>query len=278
MFHFDVFSKTNNLNSSNIDYQISSNIEICNNLEILNDDHTYVIQNKKSAAITPLVVLYSTMNRFFEKTVDNHMSFLNRITDNNLDTCIVGMHTWDYNDRNEPNVTNDDKIIEKYINNYKYTTSINPFLGIESYQERFFKLLNFSTREALENAESVYYSIYKKPMPDNQPIIKLRYDMLFIDIEKYIKPLINDDGTPLDEYFFISYKQVRSAPEICNEFFYTNKKTIELVLKHNYTLYPELQQNDYRFIEPVVYKNLRDLNINVYSINVPVSCANLCRG
>jgi hypothetical protein len=157
----------------------------------------------------PLVVLYFNQTRTWPETAENHVKLIDHIAQNQI--VIVGACTWDEDD----NMTEPPEPIKKY--KYKMTRIKR---GLES----------DCIAAALQNAEELFKNEFGTYMPDNQPILILRYDgMVLSDPTDLPIPDMNTD----DNYVFGTWNTHHRAyninePELTYIFLYTTKKSIVL--------------------------------------------------
>ena len=121
-----------------------------------------------------LVVLYSTQYRLWGHACHNHISLMRHIAGSEHN-CLLGIHYWNNNTPDLP----PQQIQELQ---YKHThtdqeTQYPQYLVLESMIK--------STSAALENAKELYREIYKKEMPDDQLILRLRPDAFIYDIPNF---------------------------------------------------------------------------------------------
>jgi hypothetical protein len=155
----------------------------------------------------PLVILYSTACRLWDKTIDNQMELINKLTD----TPIFGIHYWkeiifkritDYPNggisigQEQTGIAPDfpPEQIQAHIYKHSITSQSNEFRqGIIKYAQctdygaLVFLYIIISTKEALENAEKAYKEKFGIEIPDDQIILRLRPDIIVKGIESYVE-------------------------------------------------------------------------------------------
>jgi hypothetical protein len=224
---------------------------------IINDKDGSVTENNiETGKVDRLVVLFSTQYRTWENCAENHINLMKHIC-NNIDNCIVGIHYW--NDINKP----PPPVIQNL--NIKYSTSDNIISSNDETQStiyKWFKRFQYSTKIALENAESVYKEKYGAEMPDNQPILRLRPDFIVEDIEKFPLPPSHTEN------YYISTWNTQHRPEITpnrveiTDICLTNKNTLLKILNFDITSIEHNKKDS--FIEIAFYDMLKTLNINIF--------------
>jgi len=168
------------------------------NVYIINENEDLIKIKQNWGIVKPIVVLYSGMYRTFDSVFEtHHLQILKQITNNDLDSCIVGMHTWYKNGNGGDNPDKPNDSILKNIKNIKYTKTDDPCNYIKTdpinytntmtnnYKNIFMERWSYSMNEALKNAKEIYLQIYGIEMPENQPILRLRYDTYFMQIQQY---------------------------------------------------------------------------------------------
>lgn len=263
------------------------------NVYVINENEDLIKIKQNWGIVKPIVVLYSGMYRTFDAVFEtHHLNVLKQITNNDLDSCIVGMHTWE-KDGESDNPEQPNEAILKNIKNIKYTKTNDPCNYIKTdryhypstidnnYRKVFMERWSYSMNIALKNAKEIYLRIYGIEMPENQPILRLRYDTIFMQIQQnpFPYPLLNEEILPLNEYFYFSHNNTarpynKDIKEVGDLFFYSNKKTVEKMIEkynHNFVYIDRLSPD---FIEHTFYNWLKYHDIKYYSDDVK---PNLCR-
>jgi hypothetical protein len=159
----------------------------------------------KQERVERLVVLYSSAYRVWDKAVDKHIEMFDKIADD----YVIGIHYWSEDSPETP----PRQILEK---KNKFSRSPNIVDSSETNQEsqvylrNYLKRYIYSTKIALENAESIYKETYGTEMPDEQIILRLRPDAC---MKEAVLPAIDDN------YFMslVTYTQ----PELRSQTFLT---------------------------------------------------------
>lgn len=246
---------------------------VIENFHIINNDNNLEEINYKKDNLTPLVVLYNGLNRHWNETVDNHIEVIKKITNNNLNNTIIGIHYW----KKDQNLDTD---IPESIKNTKHlvTTTDDVFgYNFENYFDKgviiIKKFIN-SIAVSLKNAEQLYFLEYGKEMPMNQSILRFRYDGFINDIDAFPLPLIDEDNYYLSIWNTNHRKFNKDKLEIADVCFLTTKKALVNLI--NVDVDEFLKQQDFRkeadFHESILYSILKYAQIKiVFDYNLKLS-------
>jgi len=205
---------------------------LCENFYLINDKKELSEVDIMNSEYKPLVVLYSCLNRYWDKTIDNHIEVIKKITNNDLSNVLIGIHYW-----KDPSIEIPNSIKNM---NYKSSSSENIIADnklIYSKNETFnngvltIKRFIFSIKNALENAEILYYEKYKHEMPIEQPILRFRYDSYVHDIAKFPYPLNNEDNYYLSTWNTDHRGYNNNRIEIADAVLITTKKVLMNLIK-----------------------------------------------
>lgn len=174
----------------------------------------------------PLIVLYSTACRYWDKTIDNQMELINKLTD----TPIFGIHNWDEIHLPEQ--------LQKFPHKYTFTTQTKEFNDHIDYiieqcnivlvneqcniKPLFYNIL--STKIALKNAEVLYRELYGTSIPDDYLILRLRPDVI-IDTDLF--PLNITDNQWISTWHSTYRSNIEKSPEMGDLFCLTTYKIMK---------------------------------------------------
>ncbi len=220
----------------------------------------------------PLVILFSTKYREWNNVCDNHLKMIEYIADGR--ECVIGIHCWkEENTPSEP-----PESLRKY--RYKMTTTTQIPVKYDFMGEHIaYEYIRQSTKLALENAESLYYEIYKRNMPMNQPIIRLRPDAYIGEIERL--PII----TNLENYYISTWnyghrKYSKDSPETGDIFCMTDKQALLAITNTDPTSYENIinkRREKYKVAVPehFLFQILDHHNVSI--INIQSLKIGICR-
>jgi len=221
----------------------------------------------------PIVILYSCANRYWEKTIENHLKIMNKLTQNNLNEAVIGFHYWKEND-------NVKFPLEIKDFNQKGTITEDPFgYSFNNECEKAIIILKkfiYSTKIALENAESVYFNLYKKDMPNDQPILRFRYDAIIDDIENFPFPIKNKGNYYLSIWNTKHRKYDKNNKEIADVAIITTKGTLIKIVNVDIEKFLEENSDEIQhmncFHESILYFLLTKLKIEIiFDFNIKSS-------
>jgi hypothetical protein len=180
------------------------------------------------------------------------------------------MNTWDKNEQGEYNPEQPNELMLTNIKNIKYTKTQSPCLNIENYKEKFICFWKLSASIALKNAEELYIEKYGIEMPENQPILRMRYDIT-IDNNKALYILLDENNLPINEYYMLHSANTGRPPEYHQEFsdvfFITNKKTLNILIEDSKNSFLNDNHLTYLYAERALYNWLKSYNIKSYYID-----------
>jgi hypothetical protein len=241
-------------------------------LDNSSDNLKEIFLETKTGAI---VILYSCANRYWEKTIENHLKIIDKLTQNDKNEAIIGFHYWKENENDNVKFP-----LEIKDFNQKGTITEDPFgYSFNNECEKAIIILKkfiYSTKIALENAESVYFNLYKKDMPNDQPILRFRYDTIIDDIEKLPFPIKNKDNYYLSIWNTKHRKYDKNNKEIADALVITTKGALIKIL--NVEINDFLKENSDEiqrmncFHESILYFLLTKLNIEIiFDFNIKSS-------
>ena len=229
---------------------------------------------------TPLVVLYSTQYRTWDKICDNHIKYLKHITGGDMTNVLFGIHYW-----------RDERDVPPAIQQFKYKSSMSDNVSDEMPTDHekygiyikanimWFRRFGYSTKIALQNAEQLYLETYGVEMPLNQMIIRLRPDVHIDDIDILQLPLLDKDDYYISNWNTDHRDYNQDNPEIADAVFYTTKKSLLAIVNTNVenfmeSLYQQeiLNKDSGFFMEHLFPILLQQLNIPmIFDFNLNLS-------
>lgn len=235
---------------------------------IIDNNDNLIEKEYKNEPKKPIVVLYSCLNRYWDKTIDNHIKIIKKTTNNDINNVLIGIHYW--NDLSAQ--------IPEQIKNMKFksSTSENIFDEDKTIQninirngKLVLKRFIHSTKIALENAEKLYREIYNTEMPMEQQIIRFRYDVYIDDVDKFPFPLIDEDNYYLSNWNTEHRSYDKNKKEIADAVFFTTKKALlniinvdmDTFIKDNYII--EINTNELVYHEHILYLLLKKIGIKI---------------
>jgi len=242
-------------------------------IEEKNENRELIKSDVKYGVVKPTVVLYFGMYRTFDITFEqSHLHTLKQITNNDLDSCIVGMHTWDKNDQGEDNPEQPNELMLTNIKNIKYTKTPSPCLNIEIKKQKFVCLWKLSASIALKNAEELYIKKFGIEMPENQPIFRIRYDVILHENHKPLYFLLDENNLPLNEHYILYVANNGRPPEYYEEFidhfWITNKMTLKTLTEDSKNNFLNDNHDRILFPERALYIWIKSYNIKSYYIGI----------
>ena len=191
--------------------------------------------------MAPLVILYSTAYRQWEKALPTQLELFNKITDDPM----FGIHYW----TTVPWLqqmgyyaiapSQPPEAIRKWPYKHTMTEQTKEFYETIARVVGYKKLVLpvayflFSTKIALENAESLWRERYGTDMPDDQPILRLRPDLKFETTDNFPEvPTTNN-------YYISNWNRLHrpnwnpNAPEVGDVMCLTTKKVVKDLVNFN---------------------------------------------
>jgi hypothetical protein len=170
----------------------------------------------------PLIILYSTQCRYWDKTIDYQLQLINNLTD----TPIFCIHNWEQINLPEQ--------LQKFPHKYTFTTQtkeLNNHIDYITEQCNIKPLLYniLSTKIALENAELLYRELYGRPIPDDYLILRLRPDVI-IDTDLFPSN-IKDNNEWISTWHSTYRPNIDKSPEMGDLFCLTTYKIMKAFTK-----------------------------------------------
>jgi len=227
----------------------------------------------QTSSVSPLVVLYNGLNRNWDFSCENHMEVIKKITNNNVNDTIMGIHYW--KKENETNIyvpppLKDIKQLASVSNDefgFNFANDSEKGIGI-------IKKFVHSIKIALQNAETLFFEVYGENMPMNQTIIRFRYDAHIDDIDNLPLPIIGEDNYFLSIWNTKHRDFNRNRFEIADTFIITKKKAIMNLINIDIDKFVEEKRkvNSLDFHETILYLFLKEAGIKViFDYNLKLS-------
>jgi hypothetical protein len=213
----------------------------------------------------PLILLYSTAYRYWEKTIKNQLELINELTD----TPLFGIHYWKNISIPEIPPSELDKYPYKHSISSQTSELIKEANKLKDARPLWYTV--YSTKIALENAENLYKELYGKNIPDDHLILRLRSDILVSNIKNFPKYINNINDWISTFHYLIyygdSFKDLsyeNKLYQISDSLCLTSYKTMKEFVNIDITKLCNKTNNVYNYMnaEILLYSILKEHHIN----------------